>query len=244
MVQFLTRLIIIVIVFLCGFFTMFSQNNKRVIGKIILEKKDNFLVLRAKTQNSGLLYEDGLKYVFLALKKGEKGNYSSNKQQGDFSLQPNEGKILSQIRISLQKKEELKTYLFIRKKGVLIAKDSLFLNTSVKNNKKREYNEEAFFIKGIVVDEAITKIGKDFHDIFYQKYLLGGKKYPFVIKIKEKPGLGRSSILYVEAEDKKIYEFFAKPSEEYLKQHSKILLSVLFNHNAKRKRILKANKLY
>lgn len=103
--------------------------------------------------------------------------------------------------------------------------------------------EKDFFLKGIVVDEAITKIGKDYHDLFYQSYLLSGIKYPFVIKIKEKPGMGRTSIILVEVEEVKIHEFFSRPDEEFLKSNVGVALKRLYFYAKQREELRNKSKM-
>ena len=154
-------------------------------------------------------------------------------------------KALPKWNCNLNEKEELRSYLFIKHKNKLIAKDSMFLDSKrvQQNVVQTKQNESNFFLKGIVIDEAITKIGKDFHDYFYQDYLLSGKKHPFIIKIKEKPSFARSSIISIEVEDKKIHEFLSKPEEEYLKNQVKIASQRINFFAKRRKQLLKASKI-
>lgn len=233
---------------LCAFFIVFntfSQIKNNVSAKINIEKKDNFLTFRAQVENESVIFKDELSYNFIVLKKNKEGNYSNNKQSGEFSLEPQQEEELTTIRVNLNEKEELRSYLFIKHKNKLIAKDSMFLDSKrvQQNVVQTKQNESNFFLKGIVIDEAITKIGKDFHDYFYQDYLLSGKKHPFIIKIKEKPSFARSSIISIEVEDKKIHEFLSKPEEEYLKNQVKIASQRINFFAKRRKQLLKASKI-
>lgn len=207
---------LILVVFFVSFVCGQEFDNYRVKSDVVLVRTDDFLTLRAQVLNLEPFFIDELNYNFVALKKGATGNYSKNSQSNDFSLRPKEEKQLSTIKINVKKNEELKVYLFIKHKNKLIHRDTLFLIPKEKVNK---VNEEQFLIRGIVIDEAITRIGKDYHDFFYKEYLVTGKNYPFIIKIIEKPALGRSSMLSVEVEGKKIHEFFARPQEDYLKSN-------------------------
>lgn len=91
----------------------FSQSENDVYGKINADKKDNFITLKAEVNNDGLLHIDKLFYNLIALKKGKGGNYSNNRQSGEFSIKPNENMEVSTIRVNLNGGEELKVYLFI-----------------------------------------------------------------------------------------------------------------------------------
>lgn len=219
----------------------FSQNyqNTAVEGKIQLEKQDNFVTLRAFVVNNQPIYADELNYNLVALKKGATGNLSKNSQSGDFSLEPKEEKVLSKLKINVGDTDELKAYLFIKEKGKLIYRDTLFISSKINGKQKEEkINESSFVLRGIVIDEAITRIGREYHDIFYKEYLVTKRNYPFIVKIKEKPAMGSSSILMVIAEGKKIHEFYVKPEEDYLKQNVAIAMQRLRQHNRVRRNIL------
>ncbi|WP_166385558.1 CsgE family curli-type amyloid fiber assembly protein [Polaribacter sp. 11A2H] len=222
----------------------FSQSKNDVYGKINIDKKDNFITLKAEVNNDGLLHIDKLFYNLIALKKGKGGNYSNNRQSGEFSIQPNENMEVSIIKVNLNEDEELKVYLFIKKNEKLISKDSLWiLPKNIQQEVAEKTDEKDFFLKGIVVDEAITKIGKDYHDLFYQSYLLSGIKHPFIIKIKEKPGMGRTSIILVEVEEIKIHEFFSRPDEEFLKLNVGVALERLYFYAKQREELRKKSKM-
>jgi hypothetical protein len=230
---------IIILFILNIFFTPFYDaqefDNYNVKGKINLTQIDDFLTLRAQVLNEELFFINDLSYLFVVLKKGSSGNLSKNNQSNEFSLKPNEEKQLSTIKINLKKEEELRAYLFIKYKGKLIHRDTLFLLSNGKVSVNKVVNEEQYIIRGIVIDEAMTKIGKDYHDFFYKEYLVTGKNYPFIIKIVEKPAMGRSSIISIEVDRKKIHEFFARPEEDYLKTNVVIAMRKLRAYNQQRK---------
>ncbi len=206
-----------------------------VKGGINLTKTDDFLTLRAQVLNEEPFFIDELNYNFVVLKKGSSGNFSKNNQSSDFSLKPNEEKQLSTIKINIKKNEELKVYLFIKHKNKLIHRDTLFLLKKEKVTTKKVVSEQQYLIRGIVIDEAMTKIGRDYHDFFYKEYLVTRKNYPFIIKIVEKPAMGRSSVLSIEVDRKKIHEFFARPKEDYLKLNVALAMRKLRVYSQKRK---------
>jgi len=236
----LSKIVFFIICLSC--YVGFSQSEIDVYGKINVDKKDSFISLKAEINNDGLLHVDKLFYNFIALKKGIDDNYSNNRQSGEFSVKPTEKIEVSSIRVNLNEDEELKVYLFVKYRDKLISKDSLWIIPKDKKVAEKK-KEKDFFLKGIVVDEAITKIGKDYHDYFYQVYLLSGIKYPFVIKIKERPGMGRTSIIEVEVEDVKIHEFFSRPDEEFLKSNVGVALERLYFYAKQREELRKKSKM-
>jgi hypothetical protein len=218
-----------------------AQLDEYVVGKINVIEIDNFIIVKAYVENNELTFKNNLTYNLVGLKKSTAGNYSSNKQSGEFSLKPQESKNVSELRLSIESDEEIKVYLFIKHEDVLVSRDSLLIVPKEGNQDKNNVvNEGEFVIKGIVVDDVITKMGKDFHDYFYQAYVTSGIKYPFIIHIKEKPYLGRNSILSIEVDNRKIYEFMSRPDEEFLKSAVKQTLQNL-NQYAKQRKLLLGN---
>ncbi|MGV6845381.1 MAG: CsgE family curli-type amyloid fiber assembly protein [Lutibacter sp.] len=211
-------------------------------AKILAKSVDNFVDIRAIAINNDITFKDEYTYLLFALKQGAKGNYSKNTQSGTFSLEANEQKLLSSLKVNIQNTQEIKVFLFIRKDGKLVTKDSALFK-SAENTKKKVATEEDFSIKGIVIDNAITKIGKDFYDYFYQAYLVSGTKYGFIIKINERPYFGRSSIITVKVKDFTIYEFFSRPNEDYLKERVKITLQRLSLFNKQQKLLYNSHKI-
>ncbi|MFK5958646.1 MAG: curli-like amyloid fiber formation chaperone CsgH [Lutibacter sp.] len=222
----------------------YSQLSETVVGKINISEKDNLIFIRALVENEELTFKNNLEYNLVALKKGVSGNYTSNRQSGEFSLKPEERKSVSEIRLNIEKNEEIKVFLFIKQNAILVSKDSIVIipkNQNIENAKI--VNEDDFALKGIVIDEVITKIGKDFHDYFYQNYSTSGVQYPFIIVIKEKPYFGRSSIVSIEVDDRKIYEFLTKPDEDFLKGAVKQTLQNLSQYARQRKLLFKNSRI-
>jgi curli production assembly/transport component CsgE len=58
-------------------------------------------------------------------------------------------------------------------------------------------------IDGLLVDETITKVGRDFYDLFYQNWEapLGARNFTIVFKEKPVPGLGTLISLQIEDEE-------------------------------------------
>lgn len=224
--------------------TINAQLSEYVTGDINVVEIDNFIIVKARVENSDLTFKNDLSYNLVGLKKSASGNYSTNKQSGEFSLKPVESKDVSELRLSIKSDEEIKIYLFIKHEDVLVSKDSLLiLPRGIKTEESNIVNEGEFVITGIVIDDVITKMGKDFHDYFYQAYLTSGIKYPFIINIKEKPYLGRNSIVSVEVDDRKLYEFMTRPDEEFLKSAVKQTLQNVSQYAKQRKLLFRNSRI-
>ena len=218
-------------------------SQESVSAKIVAKVADNLIDAKAVAQNNETTFKDDYSYVLFSLKKGAQGNYSKNSQSGKFSLQSGEEKALASLKINIQKEEECKIFLFIRKDDALISKDSVIIYAAEKEKKNEVIAETDFEIKGIVIEDVITKIGKDFHDYFYQEYSNSGSQYPFVINIKEKPYFGRSSIITVEIEGQNVYQFLSKPDEDFLRSSVKSALEIISQFAIQRKLLYKNNRI-
>lgn len=221
--------------------SVFSQESVR--AKIVAKVADNLIDAKAVAQNNEATIKDDYSYVLFSLKRGVQGNYAQNSQSGQFSLEPGEEKALASLEINIQKEEECKIFLFIRKDDVLISKDSITIYAAEKEKNNEVISESDFEIKGIVVEDVITKIGKDFHDYFYQAYSNSGNQYPFIINIKEKPYFGRSSIITIEIEDQNIFEFLAKPDEDFLRSAVTTALKNINQYSIQRKLLYKNRRI-
>jgi hypothetical protein len=220
--------------------SIFSQENIR--AKISTKVIDNLIDITALAQNEDETFKDEFSYVLFSLKTSAQGNLSKNTQSGEFSLSPNEEKELSTLKINIQQGEQFKVYLFIRKEGQLISKDSTLIYAAERNEEKVNFSESEIEISGLVIEDVKTKPGKDFYDYFYQKYTTSGNKYPFIVNIIEKPGLGRGSKISVNVEDRTIFEFVTQPKEEYMQAAADQALQYLKSYAAKRKLLYRNKK--
>jgi len=235
---------IILCCLLLSFSQIYSQLNETVKGKINIQESDNLILIKAQVENEEPLFKSNLFYNLVALKKSTSGNYSNNKQEGEFSLNPQESKTVSEIRLNLNADEELRIYLFIKREDILVSKDSILILPQIQQQAQKKVVKEADFeLKGIVIDEVLTKIGKDFHDYFYQDYLNSGTQYPFIITIIEKPYFGTSSIISVKVDDRVLYQFISRPDEEYLKSSVKISLQNLSQYSKQRKMLFRNSRI-
>ena len=75
---------------------------------------------------------------------------------------------------------------------------------------------DGFELRGIVIDETKTKIGKDFYDSYYYKYNEYKINSAVIVSISEEFSFARSTKLIISINNETVYEFMAKPDDEYL----------------------------
>lgn len=214
-----------------------SQSKEGMIAKIILDRNDIFVQVNAVVENNEHIYKNELTYQLLILKReGNSNSYDKEERVGEFNILPNEKKSVASLKLNLKSDEEVKIFLFVRYQKTLLAQDVVVMNEVEKIYQNTTIKEDQIEIKGLVIDDVKTKIGKDFYDIFYQKYLQSGEQYAFVINVNEKPFIGgRGSLVSVEIGDNKIFEFQARPDEELLVQAAEYTLTLINNYSKSNK---------
>ncbi|SIQ85656.1 curli production assembly/transport protein CsgE [Chryseobacterium sp. RU33C] len=224
---------------------VYGQEDKKVNARIESSLLENQVRLKALVINNTAVYKE-LNYLLVSIKKGNGGNLSNNQQNGKFSVNPNEVKVLSEINVNLESKDALKAFLYIRDEETqkLIAKDSLEMNSDLFKKKTAKIEEDAAYeLRGLTIDDTKTKVGKDFYDMFYMQYSQLPDNSSSVITISELPLRGTSGQITIQMEDKIIYSFMTNPAEEYLKEQLGYSLKYIKEFNAK-KNLIKNEFIY
>ncbi|RPD98806.1 hypothetical protein EGM88_06355 [Aureibaculum marinum] len=229
---------------LCFFFCLIlfgQENHIAVKANLKVDNSEGLIDVEGYAENLEDIFQSDLEYLLLSLKTGKTGNLSKNSQSGKFSLSPKESKKLSTLKINIQPDEEIKLFLYIRKEKLLISKDTLVIS----NKKERAFNQaeaENYEMIGLVVDDVITKLGKDFYDYFYQKYSSSSLKYPFIIHVNEKPMIGISSEITIVIDDVDIFKTMTNPKQEYLEVMAQQAILAINNY-AKQRALFSKRKI-
>ena len=85
--------------------------------------------------------------------------------------------------------------------------------------------QDGFVLDGLVIENTITKAGKDFYRFYYNEYFNKQVKTPYDILIEEVPGRGRFTRVSVKVADQLVWQFFAQPRKDILKKNASIALS-------------------
>lgn len=195
-----------------------AQENRDslIAAKIEVVQSENTLTFHPTVQNKGV-YHYELDYLLLVKKTDANKNLSVSQQKGKFTLEPNQIESLSTTTVNQTSKQKVTAILFIRDEveNRLITKDSIQITTK----ELRPIKESSLSImKGIVVDDSKTKMGRDYYDLFYSTYNQYPTKFDFIINITELPHRGLSSIMQVKVDQDLIIEFFTNPDEEFIKE--------------------------
>ncbi len=238
--------IMLLLLWLFGFYNSYAQDEQDIQAKIKIAQSDNLVSIYANAINNTDTYQVELNYSFLVLKESSSGNLSKNSQSGPFSLIPGEEKTLSKQKINLDPDSKLNIYLFIRKKGAVLSKDTIVITDNIqKKYTNTSINEREIVLSGLIIDNVLTKPGKDFYDYFSLFNRTNGESYPFVIVIEEKPNIGgRNSQISINVDDEIIFQFVTQPNDEFLQEAAKQANIAVHKYNLKKNKLYSDEKLY
>jgi len=225
----------VIVVILLVFFNTNAQNvlyNKEVKAQIKIDRNSEFTVFAATSEN--LTYSGrNLRYEFMLFDKDTSNNVVKSSQVDKFYLDNYEKKILSSVTIGNQIQGKITLLLLVfpdddnqdETQGA-IGKCRLVLESGENGQLSVEGDiEEEIFLQGLVIKKVLTKSGRDFHRYFYSEYFNKQVRTEKNILIKEVPGQRRSTRITVEVDGQLVWQFFARPKKEFLKEMANVALN-------------------
>jgi hypothetical protein len=85
--------------------------------------------------------------------------------------------------------------------------------------------QDGFVLNGFVIENTITKAGRDFYKYFYAEYFNKGILTTKNIIIEEVPARSRFTRISVKVEDQLVWQFFSQPKKEFLKEMAQTALA-------------------
>jgi hypothetical protein len=203
-------------------FSFFAQNTDvDVKAKIVLEEVEGNIKITGTAENLTDILQS-MTYKLSVIKKNIKTeNRSTNNQEGVFTLDANQNKNLSTTQINRSSEDEIIVLLlFYDENSQIVSKDRVVISDEKKKDKVIVL-EDGIELVGIVTDETKTKIGKDFYDNFsylYRDYKINAKQ---IVKISEELSFGRNTKIIIMVDNDVVYEFLARPDEEFIEAMAK-----------------------
>lgn len=220
--------------------------NTEVEAKIYLEKNNEFIYVTGAAINKTAINQS-LRYVLSTFATDPKtGEMNKSDQSDRFILEP--GGRLNLKKITLIAKEESRTIILLliyNDNDQILGKDRKVLFDDPSNNDpdaitlrsfvdevavgstdatSEDINtnaEDGIILRGIVTEETKTKPGRDYYRIFaslYRKYNLNSKE---IVTVTEIFSLGRTTKIEVKVGGTRVFQFFVKPKEDFLKDMAK-----------------------
>ena len=103
---------------------------------------------------------------------------------------------------------------------------------------KKTFAGDDFEIQGLIIDETRTKLGRDFYEIFFRKWIPPQNAGDdFIIKIKELPSFGRFARVTVEVSDHKLSERSLNPRIDIIELQANASIREARNYLSARSRL-------
>lgn len=237
--------IMLLLLLLFGFSTSFAQNEKDIQAKIKIVQTDNLVSIMGTAINKSNTFYTELEYSILTLKEDSSGNLSKNSQSGIFSIMSNETKKLSTQKLNIGIEGKIDIFLFIRKNEKVISKDKVSVGAISEQYKNTPIQENNIVISGLIIENVLTKPGRDFYELFNQTNRINQISYPFVILINEKPSLGgRNSIIDIQVNDEIVFRFKTDPKEDYLARAVEQANKAIYSYQVMKKKLYQNEKQF
>ena len=233
------RFQLILLIFLLSGTSCLSQFfNKEIVADIKFEDKGEYLEFSATAENI-TPSDSNLRYDFMLYKTDENGNTSKSEQGNRFFLESYQKEILSTVTVNKSDDSKLIVVLLIYDQDDKpLGKDRLeFENNQQKVEEIKKEKaiapsvsedeakpQDGFVINGLVIQNTITKVGRDFYKFFYSQFYNMEIETRHDIEIEEVPGRGRMTLITVKVADQPVLKFFGQPKKEYLKQMAKVAM--------------------
>jgi len=83
-------------------------------------------------------------------------------------------------------------------------------------------------IDGLIVDETITKIGRDFYDIFHRQWEAPANSTNFTILIQEKPTRSNGAYVIISVNDETVFEYNLQPRYDQIEEVANYTVSLVY----------------
>lgn len=206
--------------------------NKEYYAKILARNDSEFYTFAATAENLTPTNVN-LKYDFSVYSTDENNNVARTQQSDLFYIKGNERLVLSTTTVNYNATGKISVVLVLYDiDGKPVGQDRIDLisenghqTISLNNETAREVRNEdqaepqdGFVIGGLVIENTITKAGRDFYKYFYSEYYNKGVQTKKNIVIKEVPGKMRTTRVSVKIDDQLVWQFFSQPKKSFLKE--------------------------
>ena len=235
---FFKKAVFILALFILG--NLYAQvYNKEVVASVKIDRNSEFYTFSATAENL-LPSVNSLRYEFMVFKVDSNNNSEKNTQSNRFVIKEHEKKIVSVVTINNNVEGKVIIVFFIydlnnkpigKDRIVLENKGSLLEITEIDNPDRNITSldqakpQDGFVLNGFVIENTITKAGRDFYKYFYAEYFNKGILTTKNIIIEEVPVRSRFTRISVKVEDQLVWQFFSQPKKEFLKQMAKTALA-------------------
>ena len=213
--------------------------NKDIRATILLERNSEFLKFIPTAENRTNV-DYNLRFDFMVFETKPDGKIEKGNKEDRIFIKAREKLILPYVTIDYNATNKIIIVLIIYDlENRPIGQDRIVLDKGGQTDLSTFENvidgqnlspdqarpQDGFVLNGFVIENTITKAGKDFYRFYYNEYFNKQIKTPHNILIEEVPGRGRFTRVSVKVADQLVWQFFAQPRKEILKKNASIALS-------------------
>lgn len=214
--------------------------NKEYVGKILIKKESEFFTFAATAENV-TPSDVNLKYDFSLYQADSLNNVTRSNQSDRFFLKGNEKKILSTVTVNYNTEGKITLVLMLYDSdNKPVGQDRIELSSEKGyqeiisdrlSQKEKAANadqakpQDGFYMNGLVVENTLTKAGRDFYRYFYSEYYNRGIQTTKNIIIEEVPGRMRTTRISVKIDNRIIWQFFSQPKKSFLQNMASTALN-------------------
>ncbi len=211
--------------------------NQEVAASVRFEKSSEYYTFYALAENKTSA-DLNLRYEYMVFKTDDNGNTSKSSQGNRFFIEGNQIIGLSSVTINYAVESKIIIVLLIYdSEDNPIGKERIVLpegGRTILNDKPVQQNtnnqdlakpEDGYYLKGLVIENTITKAGRDFYRYFFSDYYNKGIKTIHNIVIEEVPGRSRNTMVSVLVKDQLVWRFFSQPRKDFLIEQAKIAMA-------------------
>jgi len=236
--NFLKTILVIALTF-NTYFSYAQYYNTEIEASITNSDVNQQVELKAFAKNKTQI-NTSLRYVFSIIYPDSAEELQKEVFDGRLVLIPEEKKeILAETRDFEEVEEVIVLFLIydtedklvgkdrkVFRKGILVEEDqpAIAISKQKFNMDVETTKEDGLVLRGIVIEDTKTKPGSDFYKTFYSNYLSKNVNGSSIVTIKEVLAIGRNTKIEVLVGDTKVFEFFVRPSTEYLSKMAEISL--------------------
>ena len=183
----------------------------------------------------------------MTLERESLAGKSNEAFNGSFIAEPSIPMMIADVDVDLKKREYFVIILNVfDKKKSLIGTDTLtsdLIDPSLKKPppptenpvlakelKKPIKNVDALEIDGLILDETRTKIGRDFYEFFFNKWIPPAGAKDFLITIKELPSRGIGARVSIVVNDNVVLSRFLQPRGDIVEEQALISIRAIRRH--------------
>jgi len=85
-------------------------------------------------------------------------------------------------------------------------------------------------VDGLIVDETLTKVGRDFYEVFHRQWEAPPAASNYTILIKELPARGNSSIVSLSVNEEKLFEQAMQPRYDVIEETATYLAAAVYEY--------------